>query len=121
MRGFYLLSIAAILVSGQDVAIRFKQEEVAGAPGGVLSEAPENLLEVRYEEQEVAADLGNSLPVSKTQSQPRATFPEAKASNKYTLGELRHNTGGKEIVILGITRKRYENQEIFSASNSGYF
>ena len=116
-----MLSIAAILVSGQDVAIRFKQEEVAGAPGGVLSEAPENLLEVRYEEQEVAADLGNSLPVSKTQSQPRATFPEAKASNKYTLGELRHNTGGKEMVILGTTRKRYENQEIFSASYSGYF
>ena len=103
-----MLSIAAILVSGQDVAIRFKQEEVAGAPGGVLSEAPENLLEVRYEEQEVAADLGNSLPVSKTQSQPRATFPEAKASNKYTLGELRVHfslfPGKEKMIVVGKMR-----------------
>ena len=90
MKRLYLLSLATILVSGQDVLTRFKEEEVAGAPGGVLSEAPEKLLEVRYEEQEVAADLGNNLAVSKTQSQPRVTFADAKSRNKYTLGELRH-------------------------------
>ena len=90
MKRLYLLSLATILVSGQDVLTRFKEEEVAGAPGGVLSEAPEKLLEVRYEEQEVAADLGNNLAVSKTQSQPRVTFADAKSRNKYTLGEPRH-------------------------------
>ena len=86
MRGLYLLSIATVLVSGQDVANRFKEEEVAGIPGGVLSEVPKLFLSVRYEEQEVSADLGNTLPVSKTGSQPKVTFAEANPGSKYTLG-----------------------------------
>jgi len=90
MRGLYLLSIATIIVSGQDVVTKFQEEEVAGAPGGVLSEAPKLLLSVDYEEQEVSADLGNTLPVSKTGSQPKVAFSEAKSGNKYTLGELRN-------------------------------
>ena len=87
MRALYLLSIATVLVSGQDVATKFKEEEVAGAPGGVVSEAPKLLLSVEYEEQEVSAELGNLLPVSKTGSQPKVAFSEAKSGNMYTLGE----------------------------------
>merc|ERR1711997_250086 len=85
MRGLYLLSIASILVSGQDVVNRFKEEEVAGVPGGILSDAPKLLLSVRYEDKEVSADLGNTLPVSKTGSQPKVTFAEANPGSKYTL------------------------------------
>ena len=82
-----MLSIATIIVSGQDVVTKFQEEEVAGAPGGVLSEAPKLLLSVDYEEQEVSADLGNTLPVSKTGSQPKVAFADAKSASKYTLGE----------------------------------
>ena len=93
MKGLYLLSIATVLVSGQDVATKFKEEEVAGAPGDVLTEAPKLLLSVEYVDKEVSADLGNTLPVGKTQSQPKVTFSEANSRNKYTLGELHHTQG----------------------------
>ena len=84
MRGLYLLSITTILVSGQDVATKFQEDELVGA---VLSEAPKSLLSVEYEEQGVVADLGNTLPVSKTGSQPKVAFADAKSASKYTLGE----------------------------------
>ena len=100
MRGLYLLSIASILVSGQDVVNRFKEEEVAGVPGGILSDAPGLLLSVRYEEQEVSADLGNTLPVSKTGSQPKVTFADANPASKYTLGELRNMINNILTLIL---------------------
>ena len=100
MKGIYLLSIATVLVSGQDVATKFKEDEVAGAPGGVLTEAPKLLLSVEYEEQEVSAELGNILPVSKTQSQPKVAFSEANTKNKYTLGEP-HRVVGREKRIWG--------------------
>ena len=110
MKGLYLLSIATVLVSGQDVATKFKEEEVAGAPalGRVLTEAPKLLLSVEYVDKEVSADLGNTLPVGKTQSQPKVTFSEANSRNKYTLGELHHTQGswgGYFVHFRGFSRK----------------
>ena len=84
MKSIALLALTILTVSGQDLAARFKQE---GVVEDVLSVAPKELLEVRYEEQEVSADLGNRLAVSKTGSQPLVRYSEASGGKMYTLGE----------------------------------
>ena len=43
---------------------------------------------VKYVEEEVSADFGNTLTVSKAQSKPKVTFPEAKAGKLYTLAMI---------------------------------
>ena len=78
-----LLSLALTVVSGQDVVAGFKAE---GVLDDVLIEAPPALLEVKYVEQDVKAELGNTLAVSKTGSQPEVIFAGAKRGQQYTLG-----------------------------------
>ena len=43
---------------------------------------------MEYVEEEVSADFGNTLTVSKAQSKPKVTFPEAKAGKLYTLAMI---------------------------------
>ena len=43
---------------------------------------------MKYVEEEVSADFGNTLTVSKAQSKPKVTFPEAKAGKLYTLAMI---------------------------------
>jgi len=51
-------------------------------------EAPASGLTVEYVEEEVSAEYGNTLTVSKAQSKPKVTFPEAKAGKLYTLAMI---------------------------------
>ena len=44
--------------------------------------------QVEYVEEEVSAEYGNTLTVSKAQSKPKVTFPEAKAGKLYTLAMI---------------------------------
>ena len=43
---------------------------------------------MEYVEEEVSAEYGNTLTVSKAQSKPKVTFPEAKAGKLYTLAMI---------------------------------
>lgn len=82
MKSIALLALSILTVSGQDVSARFEKE---GVVEDVLTVAPKELLEVRYEEQEVSAELGNTLAVSKTGSQPLVRYSEASSRKMYTL------------------------------------
>ena len=42
-------------------------------------------VQVEYVEEEVSADYGNTLAVSKSQSQPKITYEDANARKMYTL------------------------------------
>ena len=77
-----LLYLALSAVSGQDVVASFKE-----VVEDVLVVAPPALLEVKYVEQDVKAELGNTLAVSKAGSQPEVSFAGAESGKQYTLGE----------------------------------
>lgn len=83
MKFLPLLTLAVTAVWGQ-VGKEFQDAELVDL---VLPEPPNNELKVEYLEEKVEAELGNTLPVSKTSSQPRVTFSGAKPGKMYTLGE----------------------------------
>merc|ERR1711936_1076739 len=81
MKFLPLLTLAVTAVWGQ-VDKEFQDAELVDL---VLPEPPNNELKVEYLEEKVEAELGNTLPVSKTSSQPRVTFSGAKPGKMYTL------------------------------------
>ena len=73
-----LLAAAALLVAAAPAAAQvakvFKDEGIVDT---VLSKAPRAELKVEYVEEEVEAELGNTLTVAKAQSKPRVTYTGA--------------------------------------------
>ena len=73
-----LLAAAALLVAAAPAAAQvakvFKDEGIVDT---VLAKAPRAELKVEYVEEEVEAELDNTLTVAKAQSKPRVTYTGA--------------------------------------------
>ena len=72
-----LLAAAALLVAAPAAAQVAKVFKDEGIVDTVLSKAPRAELKVEYVEEEVEAELGNTLTVAKAQSKPRVTYTGA--------------------------------------------
>merc|ERR1712235_8689 len=88
MKIFVCVSIAALFCGStfaqlsKDVSKKFKDEEVVK---DVLSKVPKSKLKVEYVDEDISAEFGNTLGVSKTQSIPKVSYEAADAKKMYTL------------------------------------
>ena len=100
-----LLAAAALLVAAAPAAAQvakvFKDEGIVDT---VLAKAPRAELKVEYVEEEVEAELGNTLTVAKAQSKPRVTYTGANPGkvNLMHISNIRLKTRQTSILYINL-------------------
>jgi len=95
MKIFICVSIAALFCgsNAQELSKKFKKEKVVS---DVLSKVPAAKLKVEYVDEDISADLGNTLGVSNTQSIPKVSYEAADEKKMYTLAMVDPDAPSRE-------------------------